>query len=166
MKERPVKEVLIPHTHSIEGEGSHVPVYCHIPATASSAAPAPVVVIYTGLDGYRTELATWAEGFSRIGVATVILEIPGTGDSPAAPHDPLSPDRQNSSLLDWIDSQSELDTKKVVVWGFSTGGYYAMRIAHTHSDKLAGAISLGGGCHHMFDRAWLDEVNHLEYPFE
>jgi hypothetical protein len=28
------------------------------------------------------------------------------------------------------------------------------------------ATALGGGCHHMFDAQWLDEVNHLEYPFE
>ena len=39
-------------------------------------------------------------------------------------------------------------------------------MAHTHAAKLKGAISLGGGCHHMFDREWLDQVNHKEYPFE
>lgn len=96
----------------------------------------------------------------------VVVEIPGTGDSPAAPKDPKSPDREYSSLLDWIDTQERIDSKKVCVWGFSTGGYYAIRLAHTHPDRLLGSISLGGGVHHMFDPEWLNEVNHLEYPFE
>lgn len=120
----------------------------------------------TGLDGYRTELSVWAEGWRRVGCASVVLEIPGTGDSPADRDDPTSPDRQWSSLLDWVAGQKELDEKKVVVWAFSTGGFYAIRLAHTHPDRLKGVVALGGGVHHMFDPEWLDEVNHLEYPFE
>lgn len=120
----------------------------------------------TGLDGYRTELAVWMEGWRQKGVATVVVEIPGTGDSPAAPSDPKSPDRQWSSLLDWVDQQDSIDKSKVCVWAFSTGGYYAIRLAHTHPDRLAGVVALGGGAHHMFDPEWLDEVNHLEYPFD
>ena len=126
----------------------------------------PVVLIFTGLDGYRTELACWQEGWRLKGVATIIVEIPGTGDSPALPGDPTSPDREWSSVLDWIDEQPGLDNTKVVNWGFSTGGYYSIRLAHTHKDRVFACISLGGGAHHMFDREWLDEVNHLEYPFE
>lgn len=99
-------------------------------------------------------------------VAVIIVEIPGTGDSPALPSDPTSPDRQWSSLLDWVDTQPRINNKKLIVWGFSTGGYYSIRLAHTHKDRIMAATALGGGCHHMFDAAWLDEVNHLEYPFE
>ena len=120
----------------------------------------------TGLDGYRTELCVWMEGWRRAGVASLVVEIPGTGDSPAAPQDPTSPDRQWSSLLEWVAGREEVDQRKIGVWAFSTGGYYAIRLAHTHADKLAGVVALGGGCHHMFDPEWLDEVNHLEYPFE
>lgn len=120
----------------------------------------------TGLDGYRTELCVWMEGWRRNGVATVVVEIPGTGDSPALASDPTSPDRQWASLLDWIDTQERVDRTKICVWAFSTGGYYAIRLAHTHPDRLAGVVALGGGVHHMFDAEWLDNVNHLEYPFD
>jgi len=106
------------------------------------------------------------EGWRKLGVATIVLEIPGTGDCPAAPSDPTSPDRLYSSLFDWVDKQDGIDKAKVCVWAFSTGGYYAIRVAHTHPDKLAGVVALGGGCHHMFDPEWLSEVNHLEYPFD
>ncbi|KAH5328056.1 hypothetical protein HBI11_001570 [Parastagonospora nodorum] len=163
LRPHPVREVRIPHTHRAEGEGDVVPVYHLVP---ESAKPVPALIILTGLDGYRTELAVWMEGWRQVGIATIVLEIPGTGDCPANANDPTSPDRLWSSVLDWIDAQEGLDSKKTAMWAFSTGGYYAMRVAHTHHERLAGVVALGGGCHHMFDRRWLDEVNHLEYPFD
>lgn len=166
MREHPVHEVLIPHTHANPDEGKQIPVYHLVPSSASASAPVPLLIIFTGLDGYRTELAVWMEGFRRIGVATLVLEIPGTGDCPASASDPTSPDRLYTSLLDWVSTQPALDAAKTAIWAFSTGGYYAIRVAHTHADRLAGVVALGGGCHHMFDPHWLSHVNHLEYPFD
>ncbi|CAN9243446.1 unnamed protein product [Alternaria alternata] len=166
MRPHPVHEVMIPHKHRNQDEGEHIPVYHLVPEGASKENPVPTVIIFTGLDGYRTELAVWMEGWRRVGVATIVLEIPGTGDCPATASDPTSPDRLYSSLFDWIATQERLDAKKVVIWAFSTGGYYAIRVAHTHADRLAGVVALGGGCHYMFEREWLDNVNHLEYPFD
>ena len=166
LMEHPIKEVLIPHKHKIQGEGDVIPVnYLPVPG-ASASNPSPLVMIITGLDGYRTELAVWQQGFRAKGIATIVGEIPGTGDSPAMKTDPTSPDRQYSSIIDWINAQKEIDSKKIIVWGFSTGGYYALRLAHTHHDRIFASISLGGGAHHMFDREWLENVNKLEYPFD
>lgn len=122
----------------------------------------------------RIDIGTWlltcasihTDSWIKLGCSVLILDIPGTGDCPAAPSDPLSPDRLWDSIFAWISDQDEVDPSRVVVWGFSTGGYYALRVAHTHIGKLAGVVAHGGGCHHMFDPEWLDEVNHLEYPFE
>jgi len=164
--EYPIKEVLVSHTHKAEGEGDAIPVNYLLPPGASAQTRVPLMLIITGLDGHRTELAVWQRGWLDKGVATVVVEIPGTGDSPALPSDPTSPDRQWSSVLDWIDRQPEIDSKKIVAWGFSTGGYYALRIAHTHADRLLGVVSHGGGCHHMFDRVWLERMNSLEFPFD
>ncbi|KAF2746819.1 alpha/beta-hydrolase [Sporormia fimetaria CBS 119925] len=166
MREHPVREMMVPHTHAKFGEASVIPAYYLVPDSATRDAPVPLVIIFCGLDGYRTELAVWMDGFRQIDVATLVLEIPGTGDCPADPSDVTSPDRLYTSLLDWVALQEPIDQKRIAVWGFSTGGYYAIRVAHTHHDRIAGAISLGGGCHHMFDKEWLDEVNHLEYPFD
>ncbi|KAF2236312.1 alpha/beta-hydrolase [Viridothelium virens] len=166
LRAHPIHEVLVPHTHATSGEGAHIPIFYHLPSTASASSPAPLLIIMTGLDGYRTELAVWIEGWRQLGVAALVVEIPGTGDSPALANDPTSPERQWSSLLDWVGQQEAVDQKRVAVWAFSTGGYYAIRLAHTHPERLAGVVALGGGCHHMFDGEWLDEVNHLEYPFD
>lgn len=166
MRERPTQEVTIPHKHGLEKEGKKIPFYYHLPPGTTEDNPVPLVIIFTGLDGYRTELAVWIEGWSQKGVGVIVLEIPGTGDSPADPSDPTSPDREWSSLLDWVDEQSEIDHKKVAIWAFSTGGFYAIRAAHTHAKRLAGVVALGGGCHYMFDPLWLSNVNTLEYPFD
>ncbi|KAL6711731.1 hypothetical protein ACN47E_004665 [Coniothyrium glycines] len=163
LRPHPVHEVLIPHTHRHSNEGTHMPAYHLVP---DSTTPVPTVVIFTGLDGYRTELAVWMEGWRRVGVATLVLEIPGTGDCPADASDPTSPDRLYTSLFEWLATQPRLDQRRIAIWAFSTGGYYALRVAHTHAAHLAGVVALGGGCHYMFSPAWLDRVNELEYPFD
>jgi hypothetical protein len=166
MRERPTREVTIPNTFGKELDGAEIPFYYHLPPGTTSDKPVPLVIILTGLDGYRTELAVWIEGWSRINVATIVLEIPGTGDCPADPSDPTSPDRLWHSLFSWISEQSEIDQSRKAMWAFSTGGYYAIRAAHTHARHLCGVVALGGGCHYMFSSEWLDNVNHLEYPFD
>ena len=159
-------EYKVPHTHALPSTteaDSCIPICVRRPHTDKAV---PTVIQIFGLDGYRTEFTPNSNLFTSRGWAAVAVEIPGTGDCPALRHDPKSPDRLWSSLLDWLDGQDWVDKKKIVAWGLSTGGYYAMRIAHTHKARLAGVVAQGGGCHHMFDREWLDNVGHLEYPFE
>lgn len=159
-------EVQISHTHAANGDGKALLGYYHLPAHASPSHRVPLVIIFTGLDGYRTELAVWKNGWAALDVALLIVEIPGTGDNPGDPLDPESPDRVWSSMFDWVGKQAHIDQGRVVNWGFSTGGYYSIRLAHTHGDKLKGVVALGGGCHHMFDPEWLEAANTMEYPFE
>lgn len=166
LREHATIDVQIPHTHAISSDGKILPAYYHLPSTASPSNKRPLIIIMTGLDGYRTELAVWIQGWHNVGCAVLIVEIPGTGDNPGDPSDPKSPDRVWSSMFDWIGQQEAIDQSSVVCWAFSTGGYYGIRLAHTHADKLKGVVALGGGVHHMFDPEWLDEVNHLEYSFE
>lgn len=160
------EDVQIPHTHRIEGEGDTIPIYMRLPAHASVTNPVPCIIQIFGLDGYRTEMTHESTKHLARGWGSIGVEIPGTGDCPASRIDPTSPDRLWSSLLDWMDGREELDKERRVAWGLSTGGYYAMRIAHTHKERLTGVVSQGGGCHRMFEQEWLDKVDHLEYPFE
>ncbi len=128
----------------------------------------PVVLFICGLDAYKTDHTPRTQIHVDRGFATLSFEIPGTGDCPAAPNDPTSPDRLMSSVLDWVSAnaaQYSFDLTKVVARGISTGGYYAMRIAHTHADRLFAVVAQGGGCHHMFDPAWIRAQNQMEYPF-
>lgn len=169
----PNVEVGIPHRYAEEGEGATIAAFLRIPEGDRPAAGWPVTLFICGLDAYRTDHSStlpYGKLASHLGhgQAVLLVDIPGTADSPAARHDPESPDRLWSSVLDWIDDHSSLygfDTSRIAARGISTGGYYAMRIAHTHADRLVGVVAQGGGCHYMFDPDWIRAQDHMEYPF-
>ncbi len=142
--------------------------YLRMPAGEKPKDGWPVVLFICGLDAYKTDHTPRTQVHVDRGFATLSFEIPGTGDCPAAPNDPSSPDRLMSSVLDWVTANStayDFDTARICARGISTGGYYAMRIAHTHADRLFAVVAQGGGCHHMFDAPWIGAQNQMEYPF-
>ena len=128
----------------------------------------PVLLFICGLDAYKTDHTPRTQAHVEHGFATLSFEIPGTGDCPAAPNDPASADRLMSSIFEWVTANSTdygFNLTKILARGISTGGYYAMRVAHTHADRLFAAVAQGGGCHHMFDSAWIRAQDQMEYPF-
>ncbi|TVY83847.1 Heptaketide hydrolyase ayg1 [Lachnellula suecica] len=162
--EQPIKEIMVPFNEKTEIEREDIPVYVRLPKTAKEGK-APVVLLFTGLDGYRPDNTQRTDEFNTRGWACVVAEIPGTADCPADPADAKSPDRLWTSLLAWMERDGSFDMKKVMVWGLSTGGYYAVRIAHTHSQQLRGVVAQGAGTHHFFGREWLEKADGHEYPF-
>ncbi len=142
--------------------------YLRTPKGTSPKNGWPVVLFICGLDAYKTDHTPRTQEHVDHGYATLSFEIPGTGDCPAAPNDPDSPDRLMSSVLDWVATNAAeygFDTTKIIARGISTGGYYAMRIAHTHANRLFAVVAQGGGCHYMFDAEWIGAQNQMEYPF-
>jgi pimeloyl-ACP methyl ester carboxylesterase len=142
--------------------------YLRLPRGLQPAAGWPVMLFVCGLDAYRTDHTPRTEAHVDQGCATLSFEIPGTGDCPAAPNDPESADRLISSVLDWIvagAAEFGFDPDTILVRGVSTGGYYALRAAHTHADRLFAVVAEGAGCHYMFDAAWISAQNRMEYPF-
>ncbi len=128
----------------------------------------PVVLFICGLDAYKTDHTPRTQEHVDHGCATLSLEIPGTGDCPAAPYDPTSPDRLMTSVIDWVVEHAEehgFDPTRIIARGISTGGYYAFRIAHTHADRLFAVVAQGGSAHHVFDAEWIGAQNQMEYPF-
>lgn len=159
--EVPVKEISIPLTGSETG----IPVYVRIP-TQSEKRKTPVMLLMTGLDGYRPDNTARLDAFLARGWASVVCEIPGTADCPVDPANPEAGDEMWSALLSWIAEQDSLDAKQVLVWGLSAGGYHAVKIAHTHKQKLKGVVAQGAGTHHFFGKEWLEHIEKHEYPFE
>ena len=167
----PSVAVSIPFTHADPSAGDHeaaIPAYLRMPKGDRPADGWPVLLFICGLDAYRTDHTPRTQRHVDRGYATLSFEIPGTGDCPAAPNDPTSPDRLMSSVLDWVAAAASdrgFDLQKVVARGISTGGYYAFRIAHTHAGRLFAVVAQGGGCHHMFDAEWIGAQDQMEYPF-
>lgn len=160
-----IDEVVIPHTHRSNKDGANIPLYIRIPEEASSTHPVPVVLLMTGLDGYRPDNSQRTHEIINRGWATVICEIPGTADCPADPADPESADRLWTAVLEYMAQRPEFDMNRVAAWGLSAGGFYAIRAACTHRDFLAGSVAHGPGSHYFLSPEWLAKVNDHEYPF-
>lgn len=162
----PVKSIKIPHTAGIEtDEGKEITLFVRVPSSASKTKPCPAVLLMCGLDGHCPDNTVRTQEHLDRGWATVVADIPGTADCPADRHDATSPDRLWTSVLDWMQQQGHFDMRKVIAWGLSAGGHNAIRAAHTHADRLAGAVGQGAGTHHFFSRAWLEKAQNHEYPW-
>lgn len=159
----PLSEVSIPHTFSQGRDRATIPAYVRVPPGKDQKHPA--VILLTGLDGYRPDNTVRTDEFLARGWAAVVLEIPGTADCPADPADPTSPDRLLDSVFSWMLSDGRFDMSHIMLWGLSSGGYYAVRAAHTHRHSLKGVVAHGAGTHHFFDKEWLARADGHEYPF-
>ncbi|PHH50602.1 Heptaketide hydrolyase ayg1 [Ceratocystis fimbriata CBS 114723] len=163
--ECPVQDLMIPHVYAAGNDWKEIPAYVRTPTNAATQ-PAPTIILMTGLDGYRCDNSVRCDRFLDRGWASVVVEVPGTGDCPADSADPDSPDRLWTSLLAWMKADGRFDMSKIMVWGGSAGGYYAIRIAHTHKDQLIGVVAQGAGCHYFYDPEWLSKADDHEYPFK
>jgi pimeloyl-ACP methyl ester carboxylesterase len=145
--EPPVERVEVPF-EGRPGEGSTVSFYLARPKDESNP---PVVVLWLGIDAWKEEAFVYSEQFLRRGIATVMMDMPGTGESPVIAS--VDAERLWDPVFDWI-AQSDLDDSRVAVMGGSFGGYWAAKLAHTHSDRLKAAVNWGGGIHLTFQRFW------------
>ncbi|KAI0419627.1 Alpha/Beta hydrolase protein [Xylaria grammica] len=161
--EVPITEVEIPHVAAVATDRPVISAYVRVPPNQTAS---PVVLLFTGLDGYRPDNTGRCDEFLARGWAAVVLEIPGTADCPADPADPASPDRLWDSVFAWMRADGRFDMRRVMCWGLSSGGYYAVRAAHTHREELVGAVAQGAGSHYFFDPAWLERADGHEYPFK
>ncbi|KAI1295171.1 Alpha/Beta hydrolase protein [Xylaria venustula] len=159
----PVSEEEISHTYAEGADRGKILAYTRVPRRP--AGPYPTVLLFTGLDGYRTDNTGRIDEFLKRGWASIVLEIPGTADCPADPADPESGDRLWSSVFTWMQADRRFDMRRVMCWGLSSGGYYAVRAAHTHRERFAGVVAQGAGTHHFFDAKWLKRADGHEYPF-
>ncbi|KAH8158520.1 hypothetical protein CIB48_g9725 [Xylaria polymorpha] len=163
--DQPVQEVEIPHSRAAGGDRRVIPAYVRMPIVEDTVT-VPSVLLFTGLDGYRPDNTTRCDEFLSRGWGVVVLEIPGTADCPADPADPVAPERLWDSVLGWMRLDGRFDMRRVMCWGLSSGGYYAVRAAHTHRERLLGVVAQGAGSHYFFDPAWLRKADGHEYPFK
>jgi pimeloyl-ACP methyl ester carboxylesterase len=122
----------------------------------------PVVVVFGGIDAFKEERPT--DPHLRDGLATLSIDMPGVGDAPLAGS--VDGERLWSAVFDYIAGRPDLDSERVAVYGGSTGGYWATKVAHTHRDRLRGAVNHGGMTHFALTEEWILKAQRGEYPFE
>jgi len=144
-------------------EGKEIVGYLRLP---KNVRPAPVVITIGGLDGRKEDASMRNDAYLAHGVAYLALDMPGTGQSP---YRVVTPDaeREFSRVLDYIATRSDLDAKRVVVYGGSWGGHWAARLAYSERARIKGAVVQGGPVHEYFQPAWQrTALGTREYLFE
>jgi pimeloyl-ACP methyl ester carboxylesterase len=117
-------------------------------------AKPPVVLHWGGVDGWKEDRLKIARTAMDAGLASLTIDMPGSGENPVLYGDP-SAERTYLTWLDYLPMRSDVDCKRVAVWGGSFGAYWAARLAHTAADRIKGAVFHGGNVHYGFQREWL-----------
>ncbi|MFE2188578.1 alpha/beta hydrolase family protein [Streptomyces sp. NPDC059455] len=155
LEDTPVERVSVPF-EGREGEGDSVTFLVARPP-GGSARP-PVVLMWGGIDVWKKESYARGRLLRERGFATVHLDKPGVGQSPVL----AGPDaeRQWDPVFDWLQGRDDLDGDRIAALGLSFGGYWAMKLAHTHRERLAAAVNWGGGVHLTFQPEWQEKSRH------
>ena len=126
-------------------EGKEIVGYLRVPANVK---PAPLLIGISGLDTRKEDVAATSDGLIRRGIAVLAFDMPGTGQAPVK----VEPgaERIYSKVLDYLQTRSDIDAKRIVVRGQSWSGYWAAKLAYTERERLRGAVVHGVGIHGYF----------------
>lgn len=125
----------------------------------------PLVIGISGLDSRKEDVMSLADAYLARGIALLALDMPGTGESPAA----LEPgaERMFAAVLDWAAGRNDIDARRIVVQGRSWSGYWAALLAVTERSRIRGAVMHGGPIHHYFQPQWLaPSLQSREYLYD
>jgi esterase FrsA len=143
------------------GEGSAIVAYLRRPRTGGRL---PLVIDWGGIDSFKEERHPRTNAYAAHGLATLAIDMPGVGDAPLAGSEDA--ERMWDAIFDWVAAQPGLDSRRVVITGGSTGGYWAAKLAHTHRERILAAVNHGGCAHYAFTPEWIEKAQHGEYPLE
>ena len=134
---------------TIPFEGKEILALLEKPA---GVAKPPVVISIAGTDLFRDYTAIVTRSFLPAGIASITLEMPGTGDSPL----PAVPgaERIYSRLIDYVKTRADLDGDRIVMRGESWGSYWAARVAYAEPTRIRGTVFQSGPVDGYFQRSW------------
>lgn len=148
----PLEEVQVPFA------GGSYPAYLRLPrGDGRDRGPWPAVVVWGGMDIWKSDLEVHleTEALLDLGIATLAIDAPGTGQSPI----PLSTDSERVPIaaVEFLRGRRAIDADRIAVWGLSLGGYFAVKLALMHPE-LAGAVNNGGHVHYGWAPERLEQI--------
>lgn len=127
----------------IERDGQTVRGHLRLPRGASERQPVPAVLIMCGGDMYKEDRQKYAEGALNQGLAALVVDAPGTGET-TFPHAPESVVAWQAAL-DHLSSRPDIKQDRLGAFGVSRGGLWVMRLAATdHRIKALISIAPAG----------------------
>lgn len=124
-------------------QGIYLPGYFY--HVNDSKKPRSTIILQTGYDGTIEELHSFAIGATKRGYNVLTFEGPGQGGVIIQYGLPFRPDWENviKPVVDYVISRAEVDSKGLVLYGLSFGGYLAPRAA-AYEDRIKIVIANGG----------------------
>lgn len=104
---------------------------------------APVVILVPGLDSVKEELHNYGDDFLRRGMAVLAIDGPGQGEMEFAYPMRYDYEVPVKHAIDYLESRSDVDARRVGLMGVSMGGYYVVRAA-AFEPRVTATISNGG----------------------
>jgi esterase FrsA len=132
-------------------EGKTLVGYLQVPPGVTKP---PVVMHWGGVDGWKEDRQRGSAFIHRAALATLTIDMPGSGESPVLYGDPAA-ERSYTAWLDHLAQRADVDGNRVAVWGGSFGAYWAARLAHVEAKRIKGAVFHGGNIHYGFQEKWL-----------
>ena len=139
-----------PTFDEVNGTPRMIPAFVYRPA---GPGPHPVIVsIHGGPEGqYRPRFSsTYQLWLAQLGAAVIAPNVRGSAgygksylklDNGFKREDSV---RDIGALLDWIETQPDLDSSRVAVYGGSYGGYMVLASLVHYSDRLRAAVDIVG----------------------
>ena len=107
--------------------------YLFVPEAAADAGPPwPCVVLAHGFSGTMDRLLPHAERFAAGGIAALVFDYRGFGQSGGEPRQVVDLPSQRDDLraaIAWARRRRELDPDRVALWGNSLGGAHVISVA-------------------------------------
>lgn len=116
--------------------------YLRVPKGASAQKRVPAILVMCGGDMYKEDREKYVEGALREGLAALVVDAPGTGQT-TFPHAPESIVAWQAAL-DELQKRPEIDGNRLGAFGVSRGGLWVMRLAALDS-RIKGLISVAPG---------------------
>jgi dienelactone hydrolase len=134
-----VERVEIPY------EGKHI---SGLYVRAAGANPrSPLLVMVNGLDSTKEMmyLVGNQQWLAERGVSSLAIDQPGTGEALRLQGMTARFDTEHwaSKVVDWLETRSDVDPKRIGCYGVSLGGYYCPR-AVAFEPRFACGVTLGG----------------------
>ena len=116
--------------------------YLRIPEGASASKRVAAVLVMCGGDMYKEDREKYAEGALKEGLAALVVDAPGTGQT-TFPHAPESIVAWQAAL-DELSKRPEIDGARLGAFGVSRGGLWVMRLAALDT-RVKALISVAPG---------------------
>jgi hypothetical protein len=108
--------------------------------------PAPVVILNSGFDVVKEMLYCFIrDEFAQRGISCLVMDTPGVGEPLRLRNVPSRPDYEvpTRSVIDYLESRSDIDSSRIGILGISLGGYYAPRSA-AFEPRIKACVAWGG----------------------